>query len=170
MKISLKILSLCAILILLGSMTLTLYAESPQNSTVTATVIATNAPTYSVQVPTGISADDLQRTTDTSYVDKTFTVSVPEALSLGGQQICVRVYGDNGVFALQNANKTSTLPYQVFSDANPTQALNSGDIFATFTEVGEQSGFVRIDQKDITQTDTYTGYLRFSFSVSDIEE
>ena len=170
MKISMKLVSLCMILLLLGAMTVTLYAESPQNATVTATVIATNTPTYSIQVPTGITAEDLQRTTDSAYVDKAFTISVPEALSLNGQQICVRVYGDNGVFALQNANGTSKRPYQVFSNANAEQPLNSGDIFATFSGVGEQDGFVRIDQKDITKADTYTGNLRFSFFVTDVEE
>ena len=170
MKIAFKVISLCLIALLLGAMTVTLYAEAPQSSTVSATVIATNTPTYSVQVPTGITAEDLQRTTESDFVDKEFTIGVPEALLLEGKQICVRVYGDNGVFALQNANGTSWLRYEVYSNANIELPLQSGDVFATFTAVGEQSGFVRIDQKDITQTDTYTGYLRFSFFVSDIEE
>ena len=61
-------------------------------------------------------------------------------------------------------------PNQVYSNANAEQALGSGDVFAIFTEEGEQSGFVRIDQKDILKTDTYTGNLRFSFFVGDIEE
>lgn len=170
MKIAFKVISLCLIALLLGAMTVTLYAEAPQSSTVSATVIATNTPTYSVQVPAGITAEDLQRTSESDFVDKAFTISVPEVLSLGGQQICVRVYGDNGVFALQSSDGTATLPYQVYSNANTQQALNSGDIFAIFTEAGEQGGFVRIDQKDITKTDSYTGNLRFSFFVSDVEE
>jgi hypothetical protein len=73
------------------------------------------------------------------------------------------------LFALQSSDGTATLPYQVYSTDNTEQALNSGDIFAIFTDAGEQSGFVRIDQKDITKTDTYTGNLRFSFFVSDAE-
>ena len=170
MKITFKLVSLCIVLLLLGSLSVTLYAESPQNATLSATVIATNTPTYSVQVPTGITAEDLQRTTESDYVDKEFTIGVPEVLSLNGKQICVRVYGDNGVFALQNADATSWLRYEVYSNANTTLPLQSGDVFATFTAVGEQSGFVRIDQKDITHADTYTGNLRFSFFVSDIEE
>ncbi|MBQ4273608.1 MAG: hypothetical protein IJB94_01380 [Clostridia bacterium] len=170
MKMTLKIVSLCAILLLLGAMTLTLYAEEPQSSTVSATVIATNTPTYSVIVPTGITADDLQRTSESDFVDKEFTISIPEVLSLDGRQICVRVYGDNGVFVLQGSDGTSTLPYQVYSNANTEQALASGDVFAIFTQEGEQSGFVRIDQKDILKTDTYTGNLRFSFFVGDVEE
>ena len=87
-----------------------------------------------------------------------------------GKQIDVRVYGDDGVFALKNADGSSWLPYEVFSKADAQKALQSGDIFATFTEVGEANGFIRIDQKNITQADTYTGTLRFSFSVSDIIE
>ena len=170
MKIPFKMISLCIILLLLSTMSITLYAESPQNATVTATVIANNTPIYSVQVPTGITAEDLQRTSESEYVDKEFTISIPEVLSLEGQQICVRVYGDNGMFALQSSDGRSVLPYKVYSNANPENALQNGDIFATFTEVGEQSGFVRIDQKDITKADTYTGNLRFSFSVSDIVE
>ena len=103
-------------------------------------------------------------------MDKEFTISIPEVLSLDGRQICVRVYGDNGVFVLQGSDGTSTLPYQVYSNANAEQALASGDVFAIFTQEGEQSGFVRIDQKDILKTDTYTGNLRFSFFVGDVEE
>ena len=167
MKLSIKIFSLLLILLLLGAMTVTIYAEE---ATVTATVIATNGPTYTVVVPSEISAADLIRTPETSYYKKNFTISVPEALFLEGKQIDVRVYGDDGVFALKNADGSSILPYEVFSDANAQKALQSGDVFATFTEIGEQSGFVRIDQKNITQADTYTGTLRFSFSVSDIIE
>ena len=167
MKLSIKIFSLLLILLLLGAMTVTIYAEE---ATVTATVIATNGPTYTVVVPSEISAADLIRTPETSYYKKNFTISVPEALFLEGKQIDVRVYGDDGVFALKNADGSSILPYEVFSDANAQKALQSGDVFATFTEIGEQSGFVRMDQKNITQADTYTGNLRFSFSVSDIEE
>lgn len=167
MKLSIKIFSLLLILLLLGAMTVTIYAEE---ATVTATVIATNGPTYTVVVPSEISAADLIRTPETSYYKKNFTISVPEALFLEGKQIDVRVYGDDGVFALKNADGSSILPYEVFSDANAQKALQSGDVFATFTEIGEQSGFVRIDQKNITQADTYTGTLRFSFSVSDITE
>jgi hypothetical protein len=169
MKLTFKIVSFCLILLMLGAMTVTIYAQDSQSSTVSATVIATNTPTYSVQVPAGITAEDLQRTTESDFVDKAFTISVPEVLSLGGQQICVRVYGDNGVFALQSSDGTATLPYQVYSNANLEQALNSGDVFAIFTDAGEQGGFVRIDQKDITKTDTYTGNLRFSFFVSEAE-
>lgn len=167
MKLTIKIFSLLFILLLLGAMTVTIYAEE---ANVTATVIATNGPTYTVVVPSEISAADLIRTPETSYYQKNFAISVPEALFLEGKQIDVRVYGDDGVFALKNADGSSILPYEVFSDANAQKALQSGDVFATFSEIGEAGGFIRIDQKNITQADTYTGNLRFSFSVSDIEE
>lgn len=167
MKATIKIFSLLLILLLLVAMTVTICAEE---ANVTATVIATNGPTYSVVVPTEISAGDLLRTPETSYYQKDFTISVPEVLFLDGKQIDVRVYGDDGVFALKNADGSSWLPYEVFSKADAQKALQSGDVFATFTEVGEANGFIRIDQKNITQADTYTGTLRFSFSVSDIEE
>lgn len=166
-----KIFSILMLLLLLGSMSMTLHAEEIGGSNVTATVVANNSPTYSVVVPTNITADDLYRTSEDQYVDKAFVIRVSEILSLNdNQQICVRVYGDNNVFALQNADGTSTLSYKVFSNANEEQSLKNGDIFATFTEVGEQGGFIRINQKDITKADTYTGNLRFSFSVSDIDE
>ena len=167
MKLTIKICSLLFVLLLLGAMTVTLYAEE---ATVTATVIAKNTPSYTVVVPEEISADDLIRTPETSYYKEEFTVSVTEAFNLDGKKIEVRVYGDDGVFALKNADGSSTLPYEVFSNENVDNALQSGDVFATFTKVGETSGFIRINQKNITTADTYTGNLRFSFSVSDIEE
>lgn len=167
MKLTIKICSLLLVLLLLSAMTVTLYAEE---STVTATVIATNAPTYTVIVPESISADDLVRTPETSYYKEEFTVNVTEVFNLDGKKIEVRVYGDNGVFALKNADGSSTLPYEVFSNENVENALQSGDVFATFTKVGETSGFIRINQKNITAADTYTGNLRFSFSVSNIED
>lgn len=167
MKLTIKIFSMFLILLLLGAMSVTLYAEE---SNIIATVIATNSPTYSIIVPTEISAADLQRTSTTQYYTQEFDIEVPEILFLDGKQIDVRVYGDDGVFALRNADGSSMLPYEVFSNADVNTPLQSGAIFASFTEVGKQSGFVRVDQKDITKTDTYTGNLRFSFAVSEIEE
>ena len=167
MKLTIKICSLLLVLLLLSAMTVTLYASE---STVTATVIATNAPTYTIVVPEDISANDLQRTPETSYYKENFTISVPEVLFLEGKKIEVRVWGDDGVFALKNTAGSSILPYEVFSNTDVENALQSGDIFATFTQVGSADGFIRIDQKNITTADTYTGNLRFSFSVSDIEE
>ena len=88
MKATIKIFSLLLILLLLGAMTVTICAEE---ANVTATVIATNGPTYSVVVPTEISAADLLRTPETSYYQKDFTISVPEVLFLEGKQIDVTV-------------------------------------------------------------------------------
>ena len=167
MKTTVKICSLLLVLLLLGAMTVTLYAEE---SNITATVIATNAPTYTISVPSDLSADDLVRTPGTSYYQKEFTISISDMVFLDGKKIDVRVYGDDGVFALKNSDGTAILPYDVFSNQNVENALQNGDVFATFTEVGEAGGFIRIDQKNITVADTYTGNLRFSFSVSDIEE
>ncbi len=167
MKMTMRLCSLLLILLLLGAMTLPLYAAE---SNVTATVIATNSPTYTVVVPSEILADDLQRTPETSYYKEDFTIRVSEVTFLDDKKIEVRVYGDDGVFALKNTDGSSILAYEVFSTANEENALQNGDVFATFTQVGEASGFIRIDQKNITQADTYTGTLRFSFSVSDIGE
>lgn len=167
MKITVKIISFFIVLLLIAAFSVTLYAEE---ATVTATVIATNSPTYTVVIPQEItSAEDLQRTETTSYHKEAFTVSVPEALFLEGKQITVRVWGEDGLFVLKNADGSSTLPYEVFSDAEEN-AFQNGDVFASFTEVGSQSGFVRIDQKNITQSDIYTGNLRFSFALEDINE
>lgn len=168
MKITVRILSLFVVLLLMVAMSITLYAEE---ATVTATAIAANSPIYTVTVPTEItSAEDLQRTESTSYHDEAFTVSVPEALFLDGKQITVRVWGEDGTFVLKNVDGSSTLPYEVFSNSNMENALQNGDVFAAFTEVGSHSGFVRIDQKNITQSDIYTGNLRFSFALEDINK
>lgn len=167
MKITVKIFSLFLVLLLLGAMSVTLYAEE---SSVTATAIANNSPIYTVVVPTEISADDLQRTETTNYYKETFSISVPEALLLEGKQISVRVYGDDGVFALKNTDGSSTLPYEVFSDANAENSLHNGDVFATFRTEGSQSGFIRIDQKNISKADIYTGNLRFAFALENIGE
>lgn len=167
MKLATKFFSLLLILLLMCALSITLHAEE---TSITATVIAKNAPTYTVVIPPEISADGLQRTPDTSYYKEAFTIGVTDVQYLDGKQICVRVYGDDGAFALKNADGSSTLPYEVFSNINAESPLQSGDVFAIFTGVGEQSGYIRIDQKNITRADTYTGNLRFSFSVSDIEE
>jgi len=167
MKIAKKIVTLLLVLALLSLLSITLYAAE---ATVTATVVAKNEPTYSVIVPPTLSAADLQRTEVSVFYQKEFTVSVPEVAFLDGKQIEVRVFGDNGVFALRNADGSSLLPYEVFSNTNTDISLQNGEIFATFTEIGEASGFIRIDQKNITRADTYTGNLMFVFSVNDIAE
>lgn len=167
MRFTRKIITLLLVLALLSLMSITLYAAE---ATVTATVVATNTPTYTVIVPPELSATDLQRTETSVYYQKEFIVSVPEVSFLNGKQIEVRVWGGNGVFALTNADGNSILPYEVFSNVNTDLSLQNGEIFATFTEPGEASGFVRIDQKNITRADTYTGNLMFSFSVSDLTE
>lgn len=171
MKITTKLFSLFLVLVLLSSMPLTLCAEGSGSSaaTVTATVIANNSPVYSVAVPTGISAEDLQRTAESSPRDIPFTIHISEILTLNDRQICVLVSGSDGEFVLKNEDGTSTLPYKVYSKTNEDKALESGGIFATFTGVGQQDGFVRIDQKDITRADTYTGNLRFTFTLIDAE-
>ena len=167
MKFTTKICSILLVLFLLSMLTPTLYAEE---TNVTATVIATNGPTYTVVIPAEISVDDLRRTPETSYYKRNFTISVPEVSLLNGKQIEVRVLGDDGAFALKNTDGSAILPYEVFSATGAETALQSGDIFATFVGVGNAQGFIRIDQKNISTADTYTGNLRFSFSVSDIEE
>ena len=171
MKLTVKIFSLFLILVLLGTLTITLSAEGTgsSNATVTATVIANNSPVYSVAVPTGITADNLVRTSESSFVDTKFTIHVSEVITLNGQQICVLVSGSDGAFILQNTDGTSTLPYKVYSYANEDVSLSNGAVFATFTQEGSQEGFIRIDQKDITKADTYTGNLRFSFFVDEVE-
>ena len=167
MKITVKIISFFIVLLLMAALSVTLYAEE---ATVTATAIATNSPIYTVVVPQEItSSEDLQRTETTSYHEEAFTVNVTEALFLEGKQITVRVWGESGTFVLKNADGSSTLPYEVFSDAE-VNALQNGDVFASFTAIGSQSGFIRIDQKNIKQSDIYTGNLRFSFALEDINE
>lgn len=167
MKMTKKLFSVALILLLLGAMSLTLHAEQ---TNITATVTEANTPSYTITVPESITATDLQRTATTSYHKSEFTVSVPETLPMNGKQITVRVYGDDDVFTLKNADGSAVLPYEIFSNAHPERSLANGDIFVIFTQVGEQKGFVRVDQKNITQADTYTGNLRFAFSVTDIEE
>jgi hypothetical protein len=84
MKMTMRLCSLLLILLLLGAMTLPLYAAE---SNVTATVIATNSPTYTVVVPSEILADDLQRTPETSYYKEDFTIRVSEVTFLDNKKI-----------------------------------------------------------------------------------
>ena len=171
MKITIRIFSLFLAVLLLNALPMPLYAESSgsSSSTVTATVIANNSPVYSVAISSTISAENLQRTTQSTPKDIPFTVQISEILTLNDRQICVIVSGSDNKFVLKNEDGSSELPYQVFSKTNENESIKSGEIFATFTEIGERQGFVRIDQKNITQADTYTGNLRFTFTLIEVE-
>lgn len=167
MKLTIKIFALFLMLVLMGTMTTTICADGSGSSSVTATVIANNSPLYSVSIPTGISADNLQRTAESSYKDTDFAIQVMDAIALNGQKIYVKVSSDNGSFVLKNANGTSTLPYAVYAKNAPETPITYNGVFATFEGQEKQMGFIRIDQKDIRQADTYTGNLRFTFYVAD---
>ncbi len=164
MKMTKQLCTLLLALLMFVAMPLTLHA---QESTVTATVIATNEPTYQITIPNIVEANDLHRTAGTSYYQKEFSISVSEIDFLNGKEICVRVYGDDGEFALYNADRSDKLAYEVYSTADTENALNSGDVFASFTEPSTQNGYIQIDQKDITREDTYTGNLSFAFFIVD---
>ena len=171
MKITVRIFAFFLAVVLLSALSTPLYAEGSgsSSSTVTATVIANNSPVYSVAISSSISAEDLQRTAQSSPRDIPFTIQVSEILTLNNRQICVIVSGSDGEFVLRNGDGTSTLPYQVFAKENKNHSIHSGEIFATFTEIGKREGFVRIDQKNITAADTYTGNLHFTFTLIDVE-
>lgn len=171
MKITIRIFAFFLAVVLLTALSTPLYAEGSgsSSSTVTAKVIANNSPVYSVAISSTISAEDLQRTAQSCPKDIPFTIQVSGILTLNDRQICVIVSGSDGEFVLQNSDGTSTLPYQVFAKANEDEAIKSGEIFATFTEIGNREGFVRIDQKNITEADTYTGNLHFTFTLIEAE-
>ena len=88
MKYWRKLFAFMLVLAMVSSMTLTLHA---QESNVTATVIATNEPSYQITIPTTIEAENLNRTAESSYHKEEFTISVSEIDFLNGKQICVRV-------------------------------------------------------------------------------
>lgn len=166
MKYLRKLFACMLVLAMVSSMTLTLHA---QESNVTATVIATNEPSYQITIPTTISAENLNRTAESSYHKEEFTISVSEIDFLNGKQICVRVYAENGVFELCNADRSGKLAFEVYSTADTENALQSGDIFATFTEPASQDGYIQIDTKNIVAEDTYSGNLSFAFFITDAE-
>ena len=167
MKLTIKIFAFFLMLLLMGTLTATICADGSGSSSVTATVIANNSPLYSVSIPTGISAEGLQRTAESSYKDTEFAIQIMDTIGLNGQKIYVKVSSDVGSFVLTNANGTSTLPYTVYAKNNPETSLTYNGVFATFEGQEKQLGFIRIDQKDIRQADTYTGNLRFTFYVAD---
>lgn len=171
MKTTIRIFAFFLAIVLLSALSTPLYAEGSgsSSSTVTATVIASNSPVYSVAITSTLSAENLQRTAQNCNHDIPFTIEVSEILTLNDRQICVIVSGSDGEFVLQNGDGTSTLPYQVFAKANEDESINSGEIFATFTEIGKREGFVRIDQKNIKEADTYTGNLHFTFTLIEVE-
>lgn len=163
-----KLFSLLLVLVMLSFMTLTLHAQSA-GTTITATVIATNEPSYQITIPSSISAENLNKTAESDYHKENFSIAVSQIDFLNGKQICVRVYAENGVFEMYNSTKSSTLPYQVFSTADTINALESGDVFAVFSEPGSQDGYIQIDKKDINVADTYSGNLSFAFFITDAE-
>ncbi len=168
MKAMTKILAFVLALAMLSAMSLTLHAQEV-NSNVTATVIAANEPTYQITIPETLSAENIQRTTESSYYTHDFSIAVSEISFLNGKEICVRVYAEDGEFLLTNSDGNYTLAFDVFSYADTQNALASGDIFARFAEDGKQDGFIRLDRKDVQTSDTYTGNLRFAFFLADAE-
>ena len=167
MKLTTKIFAFFLILVALVSMTVTICAEEANGATVTAKVIANNSPLYSVAIPTGISVEDLKRTAESSYSETEFSIQVMDTIGLNGQKIYVRISGEDGAFVLKNEAGTSTLPYAVSTKENKENPVGNGKVFATFVGQGKQYGYILIDQKNIKQADTYTGNLRFTFSVGD---
>lgn len=167
MKTMKKLFAILLAITLICATPLTLCA---QEANVTATVIAANEPTYQITIPASLSADDLHRTAETDYYEKEFEVSINEVSFLNGKVITVRVYSENGDFVLQGTDHDETLAFEVFSTADLTNPLESGDVFATFDEARAQTGMIRIDQKDIRVADTYTGSLSFAFFVTDTNE
>ena len=155
------LLFLCMSILLATSMPIC----AAQNTTVSATVIANNAPTYQITIPATIEASDLSRTAQSSIYCKEFAVTVSSVSELNGKQICLRLYSEGEGFHLKNSDTEDLLPFAVHGPITPDTPLQSGDVFARFSEAKTETGSIRIDQKDILSSGTYTGSILFSISV-----
>lgn len=143
-----------------------LSASSSSGSTgISANVTAASKPEFTVTIPSsGIAFESLVRTANDSFKQSDFSVSVDGVEYLNGKTIYVTVSAPGDRFVLTCDGYE--LPYEVYKDGTQT-ALRSGEQFASFTEDGEASGYVEVNEKDIRTTGTYSGSMIFTVSVED---
>ena len=170
-KLALLLLSLC----LLFSLPLSLSAESneAQSSTVSATVIAINSPSYNVTIPDLVGSTTLYRTSGSELYTEEFTFTVSNVSFLNGRSLCIRLYSEDGEFYLYNKTANAKLPFLVYGPLATDTPLKSGDVFAYYSEGDETSSYkgrIAIDCKDITADGDYEGTVNFSISIIEPQE
>lgn len=139
---------------------------APDNRDVT---ISANAsiptPTYTVTIPEKIEVGSIVQklVTDPDAIKTTeFTVSASNVNHLFGDKVDVAISTTSGNFELASGN--NTIPYSV-KNAPSGADLTSGDTFAEFSDNGEQTGYITIDQSTITQRGDYSNTLTFTIRV-----
>lgn len=141
-------------------------SAAAQSTNISATAIAANAPNYEMTIPATIRTQDLHRTTGSDVYSESFEITVSDLTLLNGRRICVRLYSEDDCFALYHAESGVALPFEVYGPLQTDVPMKNGDVFAYFTTPGAQTGYIRIDQKDITTAGTYSGAIHFAVSVA----
>lgn len=131
------------------------------------------SPTYAIVIPSTVNVGELRQTNesdpDRNALTK-FTVKAQNVGNLFGEkeiQVSVRSNDAGGVFYLQDGNG-ATLPFELFADESLQTSINSGDIFARFSENGSVDTWICIDQSKISKSGIYNGVLVFSYTVEEI--
>ena len=145
-------------------LTMTLPISAEQSTTVSATVIARNAPSYHISIPATIEVTELSYTAESTVYSKEFDVTVSDLSAMNGTQITLRLYTGEHGFYLCNDSTGSLLPFAVHGPITPDTPLQSGDVFARFAAEKTETGSIRIDRKDILASGIYTGSILFSIS------
>lgn len=130
-----------------------------------ATTTLGNEPDFTVSIPVSIPMEDIQRTAESSIQSKSFSVQVVNDKGLQGKCIDVFVAVPNDEFALYY--DVYRLPYHLYNQESGGDPLNSGDLFASFTQQGTVTGRVEVDEMNIPATGTYSGSLQFIVTVKD---
>lgn len=131
------------------------------------------SPTYAIVIPSTVNVGELRQTNESdpnrNALTK-FTVKAQNVGNLFGEkeiQVSVRSNDAGGVFYLQDGNG-ATLPFELFADESLQTSINSGDIFARFSENGSVDTWICIDQSKISKSGIYNGVLVFSYTVEEI--
>ena len=168
----LKMIFLCILSVCLISLTsLSVFATEATSSSGVNIQVSTNVinyPSFSMEIPTTIPMGELQRTASSSVVSKSFSVKMNAEQALSGQKVDVYLKTPDGQFVLTSG--VYSLAYTVYNRESGGDPMTSGDLFASFTEAGEQKGRVEVDQVNITAEGTYAGTIQFVVVVSEVNE
>lgn len=161
-----KILFILLLALCVGSFTiLPLFAAAPADGS-TGIQVSTeivNYPDFTISIPTVIPLGEIQRTAETSIKSADFSVTVSDLEPLEDQRIDVSLISPDGEFYLYSG--VYRIPYEIFNLESGGTALESGDVFASFTQSGEVKGRVEVDQSKILAEGTYGASVQFVVEV-----